>query len=81
MKSMTAPCPNQSEGLITPARPKIIATDPDRASLEIQAQASRIGADLIVAGAYGHARLGEWMFGGATFDLLREPERFVLLSH
>ncbi len=23
-------------------------------------------ADLIVAGAYGHSRLGEWMFGGVT---------------
>lgn len=24
------------------------------------------GADLIVAGAYGHTRLGEWIFGGVT---------------
>jgi nucleotide-binding universal stress UspA family protein len=29
-------------------------------------------ADLIVAGAYGHARLGEWVFGGVTRDLLRK---------
>jgi nucleotide-binding universal stress UspA family protein len=28
------------------------------------------GADLIVAGAYGHSRLGEWIFGGVTRDLL-----------
>ena len=29
------------------------------------------GADLIVAGGYGHSRLGEWIFGGVTRDLLR----------
>lgn len=32
------------------------------------------GADFIVAGAYGHARLREWVFGGFTHDLLhRSP--------
>lgn len=29
------------------------------------------GADLIVAGGYGHSRLGEWIFGGVTRDLLK----------
>ena len=33
-------------------------------------QASLEGADLIVCGAYGHSRLGEWVFGGVTADLL-----------
>jgi nucleotide-binding universal stress UspA family protein len=28
------------------------------------------GADLIVTGGYGHSRLGEWIFGGVTRDLL-----------
>jgi nucleotide-binding universal stress UspA family protein len=28
------------------------------------------GADLLVTGAYGHSRLGEWVFGGMTHDLL-----------
>jgi nucleotide-binding universal stress UspA family protein len=27
------------------------------------------GADLDVAGAYGHSRLGEWFFGGFARDL------------
>jgi len=27
-------------------------------------------ADLLVTGAYGHSRLGEWIFGGMTRDLL-----------
>ena len=44
-------------------------------------QARLQGADLIVAGAYGHSRLGEWVFGGMTRELLRQTERFVLFSH
>jgi nucleotide-binding universal stress UspA family protein len=39
------------------------------------------GADLIVAGAYGHARLREWMFGGMTRLLLAESPVPVLFSH
>jgi nucleotide-binding universal stress UspA family protein len=38
-------------------------------------------ADLIVAGAYGHTRLGEWLFGGATRDLLASADVCCLLSH
>ena len=38
-------------------------------------------ADLLVAGAYGHNRLREWIFGGVTNDLLLSSELCVLLSH
>ncbi len=38
-------------------------------------------ANLVIAGAYGHARLREWIFGGVTYDLLLRPMRSVLLSH
>jgi nucleotide-binding universal stress UspA family protein len=44
-------------------------------------QASLEGADLIVCGAYGHSRLGEWVFGGVTADLLSQDEVYLLLSH
>jgi nucleotide-binding universal stress UspA family protein len=37
--------------------------------------------DLLVAGAYGHTRLREWVFGGVTMDLLLRGDRCVLLSH
>jgi nucleotide-binding universal stress UspA family protein len=37
--------------------------------------------DLIVAGAYGHTRLGEWIFGGVTRALLRESPICCLFSH
>jgi nucleotide-binding universal stress UspA family protein len=39
------------------------------------------GADLIVAGAYGHNRLREWVFGGVTRDLLLHGDRCTLVSH
>jgi nucleotide-binding universal stress UspA family protein len=39
------------------------------------------GADLIVAGAYGHSRLREWVLGGVTKDLLLSKVRYSLVSH
>ena len=38
-------------------------------------------ADLIVSGAYGHSRLGEWIFGGVTRDLLATSPLCCLFSH
>jgi len=38
-------------------------------------------ADLIVAGAYGHSRFQEWVFGGFTRALLGQTELAVLFSH
>ena len=37
--------------------------------------------DLVVAGAYGHSRLGEWMFGGVTHQLLAKSQLCCLFSH
>jgi nucleotide-binding universal stress UspA family protein len=37
--------------------------------------------DLVVAGAYGRSRLGEWVFGGVTRDLLRKSPICCLFSH
>jgi nucleotide-binding universal stress UspA family protein len=37
--------------------------------------------DLLIAGAYGHSRLGEWVFGGVTRDLLAESPICCLFSH
>jgi len=39
------------------------------------------GADLIVTGAYGHSRLGEWLFGGMTRGLLKDASCCLLMSH
>jgi nucleotide-binding universal stress UspA family protein len=45
------------------------------------ALAQDIGAELTVAGAYGHGRLREWVLGGVTKDLLLSKDRYSLLSH
>ena len=47
----------------------------------IERTATRVSADLIVMGAYGHSRLQEWVLGGVTEDLLVASSRFVLFSH
>jgi nucleotide-binding universal stress UspA family protein len=44
------------------------------------AQATAHGADLLVMGAYGHARVREVIFGGATHQVLREATLPVLFS-
>jgi nucleotide-binding universal stress UspA family protein len=37
--------------------------------------------DSIVAGAYGHSRLGEWVFGGVTRQLLAQSSVCCVFSH
>lgn len=39
------------------------------------------GVELLVLGAYGHTRLTEWVFGGATRYVLRNHDRPLLMSH
>jgi len=38
-------------------------------------------ADLVVAGAYGHTRLREWVFGGVTRNLITRSTRCSFLTH
>jgi nucleotide-binding universal stress UspA family protein len=38
-------------------------------------------ADLIVAGAFGHSRIYEGLFGGVTLDLMHQQSLPVLVSH
>ena len=47
----------------------------------LQARATSLGADLMVAGAYGHARVTEKLFGGVTRDLLETMQIPLLVSH
>ncbi len=39
------------------------------------------GTEFLVAGAYGHARLRESIFGGFTRDLLKRSPQCVFLAH
>jgi nucleotide-binding universal stress UspA family protein len=43
--------------------------------------ATQIGADLVVAGGYGHSRLRERVLGGATRDMLHTTTVPVLFAH
>jgi nucleotide-binding universal stress UspA family protein len=52
--------------------------NPGRAMARI---ANEEGRAPIVAGAYGHSRLGEWVFGGATAELLESCPVPCVLSH
>lgn len=44
-------------------------------------KARDLGADLLVMGAYGHSRMREFVFGGATRHVLRHADIPVLMSH
>ena len=48
---------------------------------EILKAAGDFGADLLVAGCYGHSRLRETVFGGATTRILRDMRLPVLMAH
>ena len=60
---------------------KSVLTPKGSISDQLTSVAKSEGADLIVAGAYGHTRLGEWVFGGVTRGLLENGEICCLLCN
>jgi nucleotide-binding universal stress UspA family protein len=48
---------------------------------EILKAAGEFGADMLVLGCYGHSRLRETVFGGATTRILRDMTLPVLMAH
>ncbi|MGF7161939.1 nucleotide-binding universal stress UspA family protein [Rhodoligotrophos appendicifer] len=48
---------------------------------EILSRISDYGSDLVVMGGYGHSRMRELFFGGATRDILQHMTVPVLISH
>lgn len=62
------------------ATPLAVGTSSNQAGY-LHAELLSHKCDLLVAGAYGHNRLGEWAFGGVTQDVLLDPDFCVLLSH
>jgi nucleotide-binding universal stress UspA family protein len=48
---------------------------------QLLAEAHARGADLMVAGAFGHPRLWEKMLGGVTYDLLARMSLPIFMSH
>jgi nucleotide-binding universal stress UspA family protein len=62
------------------AEPRAIEARGDDAG-QLEQVAADFKAGLLVAGAYGHNRLREWVLGGVTRDVLLKPSRPALLSH
>lgn len=63
------------------ARGETVMSIPALVASELQRRADDMKANLIVSGAYGHTRLGEWAFGGVTRSLLEVGDRHLLVSH
>jgi len=51
------------------------------AATQLERIASDAGAGVVIAGAYGHSRLSEWILGGVTRRLINPANRCSLLSH
>lgn len=68
----------KTHGVAAEAAPTLL--NPDNND-QLGSIATECGADLVVAGAYGHSRMREWVMGGFTRSLLHGTQRCTLLSH
>ena len=58
-----------------------VLTDAGDAALALLAAARSLDAEILVAGAFGHPRLQEFIFGGTTRTLLSADHPTLFLSH
>jgi len=63
------------------AIPHVILREQGQGAAQVVELAQEESADLLVTGAYGHSRLGEWIYGGVTRDLLATSSICCLMSH
>jgi nucleotide-binding universal stress UspA family protein len=63
------------------AGPKVMVQQKGSGASQLIRIAQDERADLLVTGAYGHSRLGEWIFGGMTRELLATSPICCLMSH
>ncbi len=63
------------------AEAETIVAEDVRVDDALLSHAFDMSADLIVMGAYGHSRLGEFVLGGATRHMLRQITIPVFMSH
>lgn len=59
----------------------LVSSSTGNDAMRLKTIAQEQGADLIVAGAYGHSRLREFVLGGVTHDMLLCADRCSLVSH
>jgi nucleotide-binding universal stress UspA family protein len=62
------------------AKPLAVPSNGDDA-LQLRELAREHDADMVVAGAFGHSPVREWVFGGVTRDLLLRAGTCALVSH
>lgn len=62
------------------AASSIVSDEKSHTTAALDRIASIAGAGVVVAGAYGHSRLREWVLGGVTQHFATESTRCVLLS-
>jgi nucleotide-binding universal stress UspA family protein len=63
------------------ASKSVVSVSVDTDATQLIAIAKQQGADLVVAGGYGHSRFRQWVLGGVTNDLLQRADFCSLLSH
>lgn len=66
------------QGVIASA---LVPDECGEAGSQLERIASELGIAVIIAGAYGHSRFREWIFGGVTRRLINPSNRCSLLSH
>lgn len=59
----------------------VVPESADGAPEQLDRIAADVGAGAVIAGAYGHSRLSEWILGGVTRRLIDPSVRCSLLSH
>ena len=59
----------------------VLETGSESVGKALMRKALAIGADLLVMGGYGHARLRERILGGVTHHVVNHPELPILLAH
>ena len=75
-KSDLLPLSAMAPSAVAPAAKKF----PEAAPMLLYA-AKKAGADILVAGAFGHPRLQEFIFGGTPRSLLAADSPSLFLSH
>ncbi|MCS0501923.1 universal stress protein [Ancylobacter mangrovi] len=60
---------------------RIVEPDSDNIGTQIVEEAHELGADLLVAGAYHHGSLVEWLMGGTTRHMLAAAKLPLWLEH
>jgi nucleotide-binding universal stress UspA family protein len=71
----------QRHGVKNIDEPVLVKSEFGEAPAAIADEAEGFGADLLVMGAYGHARAAEWVFGGVTRHMARHSRLPILMAH